>query len=366
MAIFIGIITMYYTQQLAKELANEEQKKMRLWANAYQNINTADEFTDIGYYFEVIQSNTTVPVIMTDEKDSILLWRNLDTSKVLYDSNFLKKELQSMKKFRQPITIELLNQHKNHIYYNVSGPLKKLKLYPIIQLIIIAVFLVLAYLVFTGSRNAEQNRIWVGLAKETAHQLGTPISSLSAWLDYFRVSKEINHEAIKELEKDVIRLEQITDRFSKIGAVPHLDTNNLSHTIQKNIDYIKKRSSGEVTFLLNVEPDLLAKFSPPLFDWVFENLLKNALDALQGKGKIKIEAGKRNNQIFIEVTDSGKGIPRSQQSDVFKAGYSTKKRGWGLGLTLVKRIVEEYHKGKIFIKYSEIHKGTTFRIEMKA
>jgi two-component system, sporulation sensor kinase D len=361
-ATLIAVVSMYYTNELAKELATEERKKIQLWANAYKNLNNADEFTDIGFLFEVIQNNSTVPVILTDDKDSIIFWRNVDSLEAINNSNYLPNQLSEMKKAQPPIVIEVVAGKQNFIYFKESFPLKKLRLYPIIQLCIIAVFLVVAYLAFSTSRNAEQNRIWVGMAKETAHQLGTPISSLAAWVEYFKETNAANKEAVEELEKDVARLEQITERFSKIGSTPVLENHNLAETISKNVEYMKRRSSVQVQFLVNAPEVLIANYNPPLFDWVFENLLKNALDAMSGKGAIEIVAKEDKKQITIDIKDSGKGIPKSKHETIFTAGYSTKKRGWGLGLTLVKRIVEEYHKGKIFVKHSEVGKGTTFRI----
>ncbi len=363
-ASLIAVVTIYYTNELAKELAEEEVKKIKLWSNAYKNLNTANENTDIGFLFEVIQNNTTVPVILTNENDSIIFWRNLDSTKVLQSNTYLTEQLQHMKTAHKPIEIEVGDGSRNYIYFNESFPLKKLRLYPIVQLCIIGIFLVVAYIAFTNTRKAEQNSIWVGMAKETAHQLGTPISSLSAWVEYFRETNVAGNEAVNELEKDVARLEQITERFSKIGATPILEPHNLSETILKNIDYMKKRASQQVVFNAVLPNEIVTKFNPPLFDWVMENLLKNALDAMEGKGKIEVKAFIENNVVFIDISDTGKGIPKSKHDAIFKPGYSTKKRGWGLGLTLVKRIIEEYHKGKVFVKHSEPGKGTTFRIEL--
>lgn len=361
-ASLIAVVTIYYTNELAKELAEEEVKKIKLWANAYKNLNNADENTDIGFLFEVIQNNTTVPVILTNENDSIIFWRNLDSAKVLQSNTYLTEQLQKMKSSQKPIEIEVEEGSNNLIYFKESFPLKKLRLYPIVQLCIIGIFLIVAYIAFTNTRKAEQNSIWVGMAKETAHQLGTPISSLSAWVEYFRETNTAGNEAVDELEKDVARLEQITERFSKIGATPVLELHNLSATISKNIDYMKKRAPQQVVFSSVLPDEIITKYNPPLFDWVMENLLKNALDAMEGKGNIEVKAFIEHNNVFIDISDTGKGIPKSKQEAIFNPGYSTKKRGWGLGLTLVKRIVEEYHKGKVFVKYSEPGKGTTFRI----
>ncbi len=360
----IVLVSVWYNNMLSKELATEEEKKIQLWANAYRNLNNAEENTDIGFLFEVIQNNTTVPVILTDDKDSIFFWRNIDSVKAM-QPNYLFNLLNEMRKSKPPIVIEITPGDYSYIYYKESYPLVKLKFYPVIQLGIIGIFLIVSYIAFSNSRNAEQNRIWVGMAKETAHQLGTPISSLAAWVEYLREYKTINDASVNEIEKDVARLEQITDRFSKIGSSPVLELQNIVPSLQKNMDYISKRASQQVEFSLKTSERLMAYFNPPLFDWVMENLLKNALDAMDGKGKIIIAAEEDEKHVFIDVSDSGKGIPKSKFDTVFKPGYSTKKRGWGLGLALVKRIVEKYHKGKIFVKHSEPGKGTTFRIVLK-
>jgi signal transduction histidine kinase len=361
-AVFIAAITVYYTNALFNELAREERKKIELWANAYKQLNNADENTDIGFLSEIILSNTTVPVILTDQNDSIIFWRNLDSLKVAKNPAYLKKQLASMKKSQSPLYIDSGNGIRQLVYYKDSFPLVRLKYYPMIQFFIIAIFLVAVYIAFSNARIAEQNRIWVGMAKETAHQLGTPISSLAAWVELIKNSPKIEPDSIPEIEKDINRLELIAERFSKIGSTPSLDIHNVADSIYKNVDYIRNRTSQNVEFEVNVPSDLHAYFNPPLFDWVMENILKNALDAMEGKGKITITASQDHRHVFIDVKDTGKGIAKSKFNTVFQPGYSTKKRGWGLGLTLVRRIVENYHKGKVFVKESEIGKGTTFRI----
>lgn len=362
-AAVFALVTIYYTNQLSQELAREERKKIELWANAYKHLNDADENTDIGFLSEVFLNNTTVPVILTNEHDSIIFWRNLDSARVAIRSDYLPKQLKSMKKSQAPIIIQLDDGTRQYIYYKDSFPLVKLKYYPFLQFFIIGIFLLAVYIAFTNSRIAEQNRIWIGMAKETAHQLGTPISSLAAWLELLKESNKIEPEAVNEIEKDVARLEIIADRFSKIGSAPLLEKNDVCESIRKSVDYIKKRASVNVDFSFHMPPHPVdALFNPPLFDWVMENLLKNALDAMQGKGAIVISVTDDQKQVIIDVKDHGKGIPKSKFDTVFQPGYSTKKRGWGLGLTLVKRIIEHYHHGKVFVKDSELGKGTTFRV----
>jgi two-component system, sporulation sensor kinase E len=361
-AVVIVAVSVYYTNKLANELAEEERKKIEIWASAYKQLNSVDYSTDIGFITDIIDDNTTIPVLLVDENDNIIFWRNFDSVHVANHPDYLKKQFASMKTKRKPLILEIEDGIKQYVYYTDSFALLKLKYYPIVQLIIIGIFLVVAYMAFSNARNAEQNRVWVGMAKETAHQLGTPISSLTAWVELLKNSATIQPEAVDEIEKDVSRLELITERFSKIGSSPTLELQNVSESILKNIDYIKHRSSKNVVFNISVDDNLMAQFNPPLFDWVMENLLKNALDAMEGKGNIAVIASEDDSHVFIDVKDSGKGIPSSKFNTVFQPGYSTKKRGWGLGLTLVKRIVENYHHGKVFVKESEIGKCTTFRI----
>lgn len=366
-ALIIVAASLWYTNHLAKDIAHGEQKKVELWANAYKNLNQADDNTDIGFLFEVIKNNQSVPVILTNETNEILAWRNLDSAKANNDPSFLPQKLREMKKGKAPLQIEVFKGTYNYIYYEDSFLLTQLRYYPFVQLGIIGLFLFVAYLSFSTVKSAEQNQVWVGMAKETAHQLGTPISSLVAWVEYLKdylpedTSKE---EILAEMGKDVGRLELIADRFSKIGSKPKLENIQLLEPLEKTFHYIKRRSSSRVEFKMEVPEHLYVKINAPLFEWVLENLLKNALDAMDGSGKIEMQAYEEDKYIAVEVKDSGKGIPSSQFKTVFQPGFSTKKRGWGLGLTLTKRIVEQYHGGKIFVKSSEVNKGTTFKIEL--
>jgi anti-sigma regulatory factor (Ser/Thr protein kinase) len=320
-----------------------------------------EEIGDISFVFEVIRNNTTVPVILTDMKDQIISYRNIDSVKAR-NPEFMREELGRMKLQRKPIVIELYNGEKNFIYYKNSLLLTDLRFYPYFQLGVISLFLLVSYLAFSSSRRAEQNRVWIGMAKETAHQLGTPLSSLMAWIELMRL-KGVETNYMNEIEKDVDRLQIITQRFSKIGSVPDLKKTELKTALEQAVRYIQVRSSEKVKFkIIHDDESLQVDINVPLFEWVIENLLKNAIDAMNGEGRIALNTGHWKNQVYIDISDTGKGIAKSKFKTVFQPGYTTKSRGWGLGLTLVKRIIEEYHNGQIFVKQSEPGVGTTFRI----
>lgn len=364
----IIIASLVYTNFLAKKLGQEEKQKVELWANAYKSLDRADENTDIGFLFDVIKNNETVPVILVDEEDDIKAWRNLDSLRAIRDPDYLKNELESMKGGHEPIRIEIAPGDLNFIYYKDSDALVQLRWFPFIQLAVIAVFVLIGYFTLSVTPQAEQNRVWAGMAKETAHQLGTPISSLLAWVEYLkeRAATEKDTEVIAEIEKDVNRLELITERFSKIGSSPDLSEHNLNELLSNSAEYLRKRSSKQVMITLDMQDNIAANVNAPLFEWVMENLLKNALDAMVGEGQITLRAIQEDGKVLIDVSDTGKGITKGNFKNVFKPGFTTKKRGWGLGLTLTKRIVEHYHKGRIYIKESTAGKGTTFRIELPA
>lgn len=312
---------------------------------------------------EVVLNSATVPVIFTDEsKQKVLDYGNLDPEKIK-DSTYVRTTIESMALQNPPIEIDLGNNQKNYIFYYNSFLLTQLKYYPYVQFAIIGLFLLIAYLLFSTSRKAEQNQVWVGMAKETAHQLGTPLSSLIAWMELLEL-KNIDPVLIDEMKKDVSRLETITERFSKIGSVPSLDNVQLSNVVQSTVNYLQARVSNKVKFSFDAgnAKDIKVPLNVPLFEWVIENLCKNAVDAMDGEGSIHIQLTDVTQYVFVDVSDTGKGIPKSKFKTVFQPGYTTKQRGWGLGLSLVKRIVEDYHKGKIFVKRSESGKGTTFRI----
>jgi two-component sensor histidine kinase len=315
---------------------------------------------------EVVINTSSSPVIMTNVFNIPIQYGNIDSADIKKPAR-ITEMIAYMQSKHEPITVDLGDGGVKHIYYDDSTVLKQLKIFPYIQLAIFSLFLVFSYFAFSTSRTAEQNMVWVGMAKETAHQLGTPISSIGAWIDYLKENEPSleGSSAIAEMEHDVERLTLVADRFSKIGSVPQLTAENVKDTLIRNIDYMRKRTSADVYFTLECPDDTWTfAINNQLFDWVLENLYKNALDAMQGAGSIKTSVSADANTIYIDVADSGCGISRANYQTIFEPGYSTKRRGWGLGLSLTKRIVESYHSGKIFVKYSEIGHGTTFRIEV--
>lgn len=365
-AVLIGIISLWYTNVLVKKLSDEERKKVKLWAEGTRQLASNDNIDqDVSFIYEVVKDNETVPVILIDENDSILYNRNLDSLKV-NNVFYLKQQLEIMKQQHKPIEIKLLNNHKQFIYYKDSTLLTKLAYYPFIQLGVIFLFILVLYFALSVSHRAEQNQVWLGMSKETAHQLGTPISSLMAWIELLR-TQNIDQNMVVELEKDVSRLQTITERFSKIGSAPVLTPTNILEIIAKAVNYIKSRTSSKIVFTLHFSEtnELNVPLNIALFEWVIENLCKNAVDAMDGEGALDVYITDNVQVVYIDIKDSGKGISKSQFKTIFKPGYTTKKRGWGLGLSLSKRIIETYHAGKIFVKNSEMNNGTTFRIAMK-
>lgn len=364
-AVIIGLGSLLYTDGLVKKLAVEERKKVELWAKATNLVASYDiEGECLDFVFTVIKYNVTVPVILVDRDTNILMYNNIDTVKVKNHPAYLKKKLASMMDENPPIIIHLPKK-KQYLYYSRSTILTALIYYPFIQLGVILLFILVAYFAFSSSRKAEQNQVWVGLSKETAHQLGTPISSLMAWIEMLRL-KNIDNELIDELSKDIMRLNKITERFSKIGSQPVLANENLVDIIKTTLHYLRSRSSEKIQFELDSNKDsIMVPLNAPLFEWVMENVCKNAMDAIEGDGLIKISITNNTHFVIIDVIDNGKGIPKSKQKTIFKPGFTTKERGWGLGLSLTKRIVEEYHMGKIMVANSEIGVGTTIRIILK-
>ncbi|MFN3402992.1 MAG: sensor histidine kinase [Cytophagaceae bacterium] len=373
-AFIIGSVSIYYTHTLVNKLAERERKLIDLYAKGLEYAVDPETSGSLAFLFEeIIEANTSVPVILTDENKipisdkNVNIPRNLDPSE---KEQYLMKVVKEMEAEHEPILVNFGPGMKNYIFYKNSYVLTQLVYYPYIQLTVIAIFSIIVYLAFSYSRNAEQNRVWVGLAKETAHQLGTPLSSLMAWLELMKSNpKYQDEEALEELDKDIARLEMITARFSNIGSVPTLVDENIYQAVKSTVDYLKARLSRKVVFGItsDIEANATAKLNKPLFDWVIENICKNAADAMNGVGRIDVRILRlQDGNIAIDITDTGKGIPRSKIKEIFKPGFTTKKRGWGLGLTLVKRIVENYHEGKIFVLFSELGKGTTFRIILKA
>lgn len=363
-AILIGVASLMYTNWLTDKLSQEERKKVELWAEATKRLASEELSTDLDVSLIelILNQNTTIPLIVTNEKDSILIKANIQV-KPNRESEILDKELRKMKMQNPPIEIFVSENSKQFIYYRESFLLRNLRIFPVVQLLVIFLFIGVAYLAFSTSRKAEQNQVWVGMSKETAHQLGTPISSLMAWAEILRL-QNADETIITEFEKDIQRLERITERFSKIGSKPELLQTDLAEVIHSSVEYLKRRSPEKVRYEMtwDKEKSWEIPLNEALFSWVIENLCKNAMDAMNGSGTITLLLREKEDAIIFDLKDTGKGLHKSQFKTIFHPGYSTKKRGWGLGLSLAKRIVENYHKGKIFIRESEINKGTTFRI----
>jgi signal transduction histidine kinase len=366
-AVLISVFFLLFTNYLVHELSKKELAEVQKIADAYKQLNDPNQkdYTDI---LRVIRE-ASIPRIVVDENDNIIYNKNLDSLRSK-DTAYLRSELGTMKFYNNPIRIQYGKDNKSHIdiYYKEQTAITLLRYFPYVQLMLIGLFLTISYVAFNTSRMYEQNKVWVGMAKETAHQIGTPLSSLMAWVEYLKVNPEPpGEEVLTELEKDIQRLEIITERFSKIGSTPELKEYNIYDVIHESIDYLRNRISNKVSLELtdDSDRDARAMLNKNLFSWVIENLSKNAVDAMPGKGEITYHIKQGRHNIYIDVKDTGKGVPRSNWKQIFKPGFTTKKRGWGLGLSLSKRIVENYHKGEIFIKESEPGKGTTFRIKLK-
>lgn len=367
-AFFIGFFSLWYTNNLVEKLAEREQEKIAAWADATRLIGTAEANVDVNFLFEIVEANTTIPVIVTNQKGEVTGHRNLDSSGY-NGSDFMRTTIAHMKEQNDPIYIEVADGEPIILYYENSKLLNQLRVYPYFQLGVIALFLAMSYFAFSYSRTSEQNKVWAGMSKETAHQLGTPISSLMGWLDYIKEAEgKIPERVVKEMDHDLNRLGLITERFSKIGSEPALDKHDLFEVLDESVSYINKRTSEKVNITISNSDEMDQEtiyVNKPLFAWVVENLCKNAVDAMEGVGSITFELQPgTEDKVILDVVDTGKGVPSNKFKTIFKPGYTTKKRGWGLGLSLVKRIIENYHKGKIYVKSSEIGKGTRFRIEL--
>ena len=377
-AILIGISSLFVTNMLVKELKLEERKKIELWAAATNQLVNLTGEGDFSLAIKVISENNNIPVILVDDCDTILESRNFEIytkvdsfffsigilSPTEITPEFLRKELTSIKENGEaPIEVPIIGDTQ-WIYYKDSVLLNRLRFYPIYQLGFIGIFMFIAYFIFSSSRRSEQNQVWAGMAKETAHQLGTPLSSLMAWLELLK-SKEGMKEMVVEMEKDIIRLETITARFSKIGSKPNLETINIIELLKESTNYLKSRFPEKVNIKMNFEKEeVLVPVSQVLLNWVIENICKNAVDAIKGKGEIEVSVIEEKTHVLINISDNGEGINRSILKNIFKPGVTSKKRGWGLGLSLSKRIVEQYHKGSLFVMQSEKGVGTTFTIKL--
>ncbi|MBQ5982295.1 MAG: HAMP domain-containing histidine kinase [Prevotella sp.] len=369
MAIVIAIASLVVSHILTKDLYEEEHKKVEIWAEAMRTLNMDDENSGMNLVLKVIEENTTIPVIVLDAHGDVQVYRNIEVIGSDYNDSIKKIAVmgKSMKKAGRSIRISISDTSKNDfidVCYDDSLMLKRLATYPYVQLGVVLIFVIVAIFALLTSKRAEQNKVWVGLSKETAHQLGTPISSLMAWTEVLKESYP-NDDLIPEMDKDVKRLQLIADRFSKIGSVPEPVPSSLNEVMDHVIDYMDRRTSKQVKMVKVFPPeDIIVKINASLFEWVIENLCKNAVDAMEGRGTITLFMNDEGERIAIEISDTGKGIRKKDIANVFRPGFTTKKRGWGLGLSLAKRIVEEYHRGKIWVKSSEVGKGTTFRIEL--
>jgi signal transduction histidine kinase len=368
-AVAIVIGTVFYSNFLAKKIAAEERSKVNVWVQALKTRAETQEPVALDLTNIITSENTDIPIVETDEDDNpISPGLNLDTNKIKSDTNYLKEKIREFKKLHDPISVEINKDPLiiNKYYYGDSALLIEVRYYPLVQLFIVALFILIVFYTISVRNKSTQNQVWAGMAKETAHQLGTPLSSLQGWVEMLK-EKEPDTVIATEMEKDVDRLKLISDRFGKIGSAPKLEEKNITEQIRYMVSYIKRRSPDKVNFIVEtpVNEVVTAKISGPLFDWVIENLLKNALDAMEGKGSINIKIKKESHEILIDITDTGKGISKKNINKVFKPGFTTKKRGWGLGLSLSKRIIEQYHKGHLIVKHSEPGKGTTFRIVLR-
>ncbi|MGZ5191588.1 MAG: sensor histidine kinase [Flavisolibacter sp.] len=373
-AILIVSGTVWYSSYLADKIEKEERRKVDAWVEASSLLISPSFTGDTRLNLRVINDNTDIPIIWTNERDSIIEFKNLDSAKAfknfdsakaVIDTNYVHSRLKELRSENEPITwVDPLDSSRvNRYYYGHSRLLDEVRYYPIVQLFIVGLFIIITLMTLRSSYRSTQNQVWAGMAKETAHQLGTPVSSLEGWVEILKESHG-QESFVPEIEKDVSRLRLVSDRFGKIGSTPQLEEKDIIEQVSSMMDYVRKRAGGKVSFKLETHgiQKLPVKISAPLFDWVIENLLKNALDAMEGKGSMYVEIQEQEKNVVLDVKDTGKGISSQNVSRVFKPGFTTKKRGWGLGLSLSKRIIEQYHKGSLTVKQSELGKGTTFRI----
>ncbi|WP_157976998.1 sensor histidine kinase [Taibaiella helva] len=366
-ALTIVGFALYYFNQVAKDMAVEEEKRVVMLVEAFRTIaiGSPQAQSDVTFASKVITENTTIPLFLTTDKGEITSTQNLDSSRLINDPEYLARKYEEFKRLHEPLPYDYSTPGlpgKGYVVYGDSILLNRLRYYPLLILAIIVFFLLIVIIAISNAQRSIQNQVWVGMSKETAHQLGTPLSSIVAWMELLK-DNESNREWISEMEKDVSRLQLIADRFSKIGSVPQLKEENLVDRLQGMVEYMRMRKPQKVTIdFEHEEDDVQVLLSGPLFDWVIENLMRNALDAMEGEGRILITLTNQPRLVTIDLSDTGKGIPKNNFKKVFAPGYSTKQRGWGLGLSLAKRIIQKYHNGSIFVKSSEPGKGTTFRI----
>lgn len=376
-SVIVVALFVYFSNGLIEDLSQQERERMQIWADATKEIidtsNAAIDGeggdVDVEFLLSIIEANRNIPVLLVDDQDNILDKRNFDLPDKndefsLANQQFLKQKLHDLKGSTNVIEIEISPENRQYLYYEDSTLLKSLSIYPYIQLLVMLAFIAVVYFAVTSTKRAEQNRVWVGLSKETAHQLGTPISSLMAWMELLR-DLGVDAETVGEMDKDVKRLSTIASRFSKIGSKPQMESENLNDVVTRSASYMSSRISSRISLTINCCDQILpVNMSAPLFEWVMENLIKNAVDAMEGSGAITVTTAVDRGTAYIEVADTGKGISRKNFKTVFNPGFTTKSRGWGLGLTLAKRIIEQYHSGKIYVRASEPGVGTTFRIDL--
>ena len=359
----IVVLSVTFTTRLANKFAEEEHRKIELWAEATRQLVLADEDDNIDLILSVMEGNTTIPVYMVDSAHQLLLSRNVREPKHNKEE-FYKQRINELRLSQDPIVVQVNEEVTQYIYYEDSTLLRRLYWFPYVQLAVIIAFIAIAVIALIMAQRSEQNSLWVGLSKETAHQLGTPISSLNAWNELLKATYP-NDALLPQMDEDIRRLQMIAERFSKIGSQPTLDQQAILPIVQSAMEYMRVRTSNKITYTLQADTDCQVLVCKPLFEWVIENLCKNAIDSMEGKGDITLSLIVQENKVHLDITDTGKGIDRRHFKTIFKPGYTSKKRGWGLGLSLAKRIIEDYHRGKLFVKQSQIGVGSTFRITLE-
>ena len=359
----IVVLSVSFTTRLANKFAEEEYRKIELWAEATRQLIMADENDNIDLILSVMEGNTTIPVYMVDSAHQLLLSRNVREPKHNKEE-FYRQRINYLRQSQEPIVVQVNEEVTQYIYYEDSTLLRRLYWFPYVQLAVIIAFIAIAVIALIMAQRSEQNSLWVGLSKETAHQLGTPISSLNAWNELLKATYP-NDALLPQMDEDIRRLQMIAERFSKIGSQPTLDQQAILPIVQSAMEYMRVRTSNKITYTLQADTDCQVLVCKPLFEWVIENLCKNAIDSMEGKGDITLSLTRQENKVHLDITDTGKGIDRRHFKTIFKPGYTSKKRGWGLGLSLAKRIIEDYHRGKLFVKQSQIGVGSTFRITLE-
>ena len=359
----IVVLSVAFTTRLANKFAEEEYRKIELWAEATRQLIMADEDDNIDLILSVMEGNTTIPVYMVDSAHQLLLSRNVREPKHNKEE-FYKQRINDLRQSQEPIVVQVNEEVTQYIYYEDSILLRRLYWFPYVQLAVIIAFIAIAVIALIMAQRSEQNSLWVGLSKETAHQLGTPISSLNAWNELLKTTYP-NDTLLPQMDEDIRRLQMIAERFSKIGSQPTLDRQTIVPIVESAMEYMRLRTSNKITYTLHADTDCQVMVCKPLFEWVIENLCKNAIDSMEGKGEITLWLTQQENKVHLDITDTGKGIDRRHFKTIFKPGYTSKKRGWGLGLSLAKRIIEDYHRGKLFVKHSQIGVGSTFRITLE-